>query len=408
MRPRMAATPWDKLQTLDGRWITAILVVAYFAVMLLLPRLAHLSHDRVWNMTGVAAMPTPFVDLGVVVDGSAAYRQQGAAWTEGTVAGYGYNYPHIWLYSNYLGLNERTLDYFGVALGLAFYAAALVMLGPLTWAEGGLATLCLLSPPVLLAVERGNIDLVVFVLLTIAVCFHRTKPVTALLCVVAGVLKVFPAFGLLALVGRPWKKAALWVGSACGLLLVYFLTRLPELHEIANATPHKSRLSYGACAVFIGLFSLAGPTDLHPTVLTATTYLKGYLLLGAVVALAVGFRPRGILGRTDADATREEFAFKLGAGLFLGTYLLGTNYDYRLCILLFCLPLLFHARRAATGALTKWAGTAVIILLIYLNWYRFSQETELREFLIKQALSWTLLACLTGILATLLFPKRAG
>ena len=396
---RMGKTPLEKkLQGLDGRWIAGGLVAGHFLFFLLVHTTTHLAYPRLWYLTGIQAMPAPFGDLGAIADGSEVYRTTGS--TAGA-PGALFNYPHCWLYAGYLGLNKSTLPIFGMAIAVCFYAATLFVLGKLTWFEGCLATLVLLSPSVLLGVERGNIDLVIFVLLALAVYFYRSPPVSVLIIVAASLLKIFPAFGLLAPLARPWRKSLPWIGLAAGFLLTYFVLDLRELRWISSATPHSSRLSFGACAIFIGLFS---PTshEMKPAL-----FIMADLFLTIVVLLAIWQRPRLTTVAHRPAWEREEFAFKLGAGLYLGIFALGTNWDYRMAMLIFCLPLLFRYRQL-DSALRIWANTALVLMLVYMNWFRFSQETELRELVVEQALSWGLLVCLTGILATQWLPPRGS
>ena len=49
----------------------------------------------------------------------------------------------------------------------------------------------------MLGVERGNIDLVIFSVLTLALAFRRLTPIHCLLISLAAILKIYPAFGLL-------------------------------------------------------------------------------------------------------------------------------------------------------------------------------------------------------------------
>jgi hypothetical protein len=67
-----------------------------------------------------------------------------------------------------------------------------------------------------------------------------------------------------------------------------------------------------------------------------------YAVIGAVIMLCVLLPVRP---RESQDAAADELhidAFRMGASIYVGTYLFGSNFDYRLMFLLFTIPQLMQ------------------------------------------------------------------
>src|ERR1019366_4123041 len=117
-------------------------------------------------------------------------------------------YSHWWLHLRDLGLTRADVMWLGLTLVGTFLCAALwrlrpQTLRPLLW-DG--AVLC--SSPVLLALDRGNNDLAIFVLLTPVVpCLLSGRPAWRLaapfLVTAAAMLKYYPAAAALVLLPAP-------------------------------------------------------------------------------------------------------------------------------------------------------------------------------------------------------------
>jgi MFS family permease len=121
----------------------------------------------------------------------------------------------------------------------------------------------------------------------------------------------------------------------------------------------------------------------------------------AVLLLAWRFRPE-IHSRFLGE--RELFAFRLGAGLYVGAFALGSNIDYRLIVLGFCLPFLFQLLWSP-DAVQRWALWALVGILLYAYWpVATAISPRMAEF-VKQLMTWSLVVCLMGLVfGTLMEP----
>ncbi len=257
----------------------------------------------------------------------------------------------------------------------------------------GLATgILLISPPVMTGIERGNGDLLIFSLLALALARRRSMPVATACVTVAAFLKLYPAVTFLALFRPPWRRSLPWVAGALALFGIDVLTGLGEVSQIRHGILHMQWFSFGTTPILIGLQrTMPGWFD----------YTRVFLLGSVLYVLVLGFsmliRPRLVVQR---QWERQLFAFRIGAPLFIGTFALGTNYDYRMMMLVFCLPLLFALVRQKSGG-SSWAWVALVSIIIYASWYFVFEDTYGMglQFYVKQLVGWMILASLTAILA---------
>lgn len=134
-----------------------------------------------------------------------------------------HSYSQWWFVFGRLGLTRDNNFLLGGLFVLTFFAAALTTLKPRDWREVLVATLCLLSPPVMMAVNRANNDLVVFTLVGFAALLvvrearWTSFAGVALLSIATG-LKFYPVVSGFALLGlRPLRR--LWpLVLAAGIL----------------------------------------------------------------------------------------------------------------------------------------------------------------------------------------------
>jgi hypothetical protein len=399
-----------RFRKLDGRWLAALIVLGYFSILILGHLLSHRPVYQVWQkIYQVPTLTESFRDLRDVAGGAEALHAGEDPWKPNAgVANWdpnGYdplhrpfNYPRWWLYTDHIGLNQQTLNGFGIGIGLFFFACAFFVLGRLTVTEGLLAALFLVSACVMMGVERGNNDLVIFSVLTLALAFRRLIPVHCLLICVAAILKVYPAFGLLTLVSQNWRKTLPWILASAGLLFVYFILNLQELQRIAAVTPHVWNLSYGSSVAILALHELylhAGRAPFDSKILAI-----GDLLMIGVMVVSVWKRPRFGSQINWPAWERELCSFRLGTGVYLGTFALGANFDYRILFLMFCLPLLFRLRRESNPA-QPWATTGLILTLVYANTFLL---LGFSEYVLKEVLMWGIVFTLTGLLSSTLLP----
>lgn len=274
------------------------------------------------------------------------------------------NYPRIWMYIHHLGLGENCTTAAGMVIIALFLAGLLIGLPRLNHKGVAFIIAAVASPAVLLGIERVNIDLFLFFILSLAVACVSTRPFFAWAAVVLTFeLKLYPIFGLLVLLR---KKASVFFGLMLAAFAYVFLRaicNMDELALIAATTPRSSYASFGI-RIFSQLMESYGPA----------AALAAQTLSCAVVAatLILSFRALGLsepdtLGETDTDPRRLD-AFRMGAAIYTGTFLIGNNWDYRLLFLIFTIPQLLDWRLHASPIVSR-AALAVLAATYLALWH---------------------------------------
>jgi hypothetical protein len=380
-------------------------VLALFSAAFLLAafdRLGWVEH------LGVPPMAPPFADLRVITAADQALREglDPMRTNPGDPWGRPMNYPRVWLLGARLGLTSSAtpalaaLLWFAGAAGLAWVAhQARTRLAALVFA------LAVLSPVSWFALERANTDLVMFGLLAgaAAALESRTK-LAATLLAAAAALKLFPVFALAALASSGRRSARRLAGLVGALFAVYLLLTLDDLALIAANTQHWPPISYG---VALAPRWIADNLSLSREL----TLAAAYLACGGVFAAAAGLRRRVRIDDTQAPASTA--AFRIGASVYVGSFLLGSNFDYRLLFLLFTLPRLCVWARVEEPVLRRAARFTLGVLLLMLwssLWRRGLARLPAGDALgraLDEGLTWSAWCALATGLILSAPPRRA-
>src|ERR1700690_1080128 len=185
-----------RLRDLDGRLLAGTLVVLFLAALL---SCRAVTGTTPWATVGVEPGDKSFVDLRSITSSWDCEHRGIEAFPHNPCDPFHRpaNYPRIWTRLGVFGLGEGGTGPLGAAIGIAFFVAAFAAAGPLTLGEGAVYGAALLAPATMLGVERGNIDLLMFALVGLGLLLVRRSPwAGGVPIVLAGVLKLFPAFAL--------------------------------------------------------------------------------------------------------------------------------------------------------------------------------------------------------------------
>jgi hypothetical protein len=387
--PRRRAGAWR-----DGRWILSGLLVVQLAVFFQFsPRYDYVQVARRW---GVLAIPPNFSDLVFIAAAGATLRAGGDPYQLNAFDPMKrpYNYPPLWLHlSWHTTVSPAVIAWLAVAMGAFALASFLWFLGPLSAGRGLLLGLLACSPPVLLAAQRANADLLMLGLVALGLGLLRRGHAVGYAGLVAATwLKLYPLFTLAVLWREP--RARRWrVGSVVALAgLAAFAAYAGYLGRIFANTPTGGLHSYGArVAAFWAEFFLAGQgwaVDL--TLLGRCCTLLAVAV--AALALRLSLSPRGPES-TSLDAGELD-GFRAGAAVYVTTFLFSVSFDYRLLFLLLCVPLLCSLAASRTPG-RGW-GIAGLILIFGLMWPNGLFWKPL--LLVKEAASWGLFFTLSYLL----------
>lgn len=322
-------------------------------------------------------------------------------------------YSHWWLRLGDLGLTRADNFWLGLAWVGGFFAVALAWLRPRSLREVAGYALILCSGSIVLAIDRANNDLVVFLLLAGVVpgllARHRVwRWLTVLWIALAAGLKYYPAAAALVLLaGDDPREVRRQLGLMGAALLLVGLSLRHDLANLGEMMPQPR-----------GLFSFGAQVIFSPLEWGGLQVRAAAGLLGAGIFI-LGWRSRWLAAWSapaDAAQRREYLHFVLGAALLCGCFWTGMNYSYRWIFAVWLAPWLWrqvvtsHESRAARNfsaglvivlLLALWSDTVMLTVLraaLFTTPYAVVEGWARTSFLAVQPLIWL---CFAGLLMTL-------
>lgn len=404
-RPRLDPTRGaaERAGLTRGRLVVVSIVAGYFVALFALG-----GHSR-WDVLGVPPSSPPFADTRSVTSAWECTRRGIPVLPPNPCDPYGRrpaNYPRIWLWPSRLGLGQESTVALGIFIAVVFFAAAVYVLPRgATSTEGAIYGLALCTPAVMLGVERGNVDLVLFTLVAAGAALLRAKPYTsAALILLAAILKLFPIFAAAAFFRRPERKAGLIGAGVLGLFGLYALATIDNIRLTARAVPQGDHLSFGLRRFTNWLADASDSTFawfsglVHERLGTVGLDVAVVAVVVAVVLAVRLVAPRAL---PAGGAQRELDLLWAGAAVYVCSYLVVRSWDYRLVFALLTIPqLLRWAReRRPVAIVTLVALFAVLTLDAW-------SETARAATLVQLLLFAGYLAALAGTLEPPRRPAR--
>lgn len=352
------------------RLFTVLLLVAVTAVGTLMTTRGYME---TWMMWQFSPMPQPFSDFRVITAGAESRREGHDPLVDNVRDPWKrqMNYPRIWQQLERFGVNQSHTVPIGIGLVGAFLVSMLLWPGEMTVGTALVLMAGLLAPPVMMAMERGNIELVVFALSALAIWTVRRPLVSAGFVVLAMVLKLFPLAGILILVRAGRRRFLQLFAAALALAAIYVAYSFRDFQAIDGGTPRSSTFSYGIHVA--ALMASERKFPFSPTEWNAT--LLGLRLLAGFILVA-GFvvdRLRPAPSIPDEETPQQD-AFRLGAAIYLGTFFLGNNWDYRMIFLLFILPQLWLWSATRSGIVRLPAVLTLLMAAVSLWSWRIEPK----------------------------------
>jgi len=323
-------------------------------------------------------------------------------------------YPRVWLALRWTGLEQGETLLFGAVIVTVFVLSLLLLLPRLSSAEGLVVAAAVCSPAVMFAVERANMDLLIFSGLALAAIVWRRGGAIAQYAAVGLVLlmavaKLYPAVALLAFLPARRRDTAAVAGAALLVFGAYVVATRDDIAAISRTATQGQYYSYGARILLGRVYhGVVGDEWGGNRALAQGLVLLAVILLGVALWLVVGRgRPTGLRRRAHSSPrapgsapmheTADLIAFRMGALVYVGTFLFGNSFDYRLVFLLLVLPQLLRwpAPREAAEALANPPRATVAVVLLELWIGTLSEQLRLWD----EVVSWTLAGMLLVLLA---------
>lgn len=358
------------------------------------------GYEATWRMWNVPALTPHFADLRAITHGgeSVARGYDPMVSNPGDPWGRRLSYPRIWqrLYS--LGIDSSDTTWLGIGLIVSFLVGVVLLIRDASNATIAVVCMAVLSPATLLAIERANTDLVIFFLAACSALVARRSASAASLGILFGfVLKVFPIFEVPLLLNQKKNVFALHAASIAAVSTVCILANAEDLKLISSGTPRGDDLSYGVNVAWMR----AGHSN--PGLAKYSWVLWLVLLAVSLCVVIRAFRSRRAV-HLDRPGSFDLDCFRLGAGVYVGTFLLGNNWDYRLIFLIFTIPCLMSWSGDATCVvrlLSRLSLGCVLISMWYLVLLRLVSLVRPGRFfwyVIDESCNWALFGMLLYLL----------
>jgi Glycosyltransferase family 87 len=384
-------------RAVPGRGIVLFSLYGYFVA--LIAQGGHLG----WEWFQVPATTPSFLDLRSVTSGWECTRKGIDVLARNPCDPFPRpaNYPRMWLWPSFLGLGQSSTLILGIVIAIAFFAGALALMGRVERFPDALVWVALLvSPAVMLGVERGNPDLIVFPIVVAGLLMLRARGAVAravghAALLLAAMLKLFPVFAFIALLRQPRRRAIVGGGLVVVGFGIYAVATLGDIETIHRVLPQEIYYSYGADVAvravtlwlsvhYASLASLGGHGPEQVVLWSAVA-------LAVVAAIAIAR-----LWRAPEETTAKELdLFLAGSAIFVGSFILEHNFDYRLVYLLLAVPQLLGWMRKSKLAAVVLFGVVCTLWVseVLSNGY----WTEHYPLPYDEVLTWFLFVTLLGM-----------
>ncbi len=312
------------------------------------------------------------------------------------------NYPRIWTAFSIFGITQAHTNIIGMTLAVVFYACFTFLVVPqITKKTAAVYIIAILSSAATFAVERGNNDLIIFIILALALWGFRkektlTNTISYLLILLAAILKLYPIYAFTVFLKEKKKSYLTDFSILFFIFLCYCMLTYNDLIIISKTVPQVVHWSYGRTVLFDYVANLIKVlTNRDIRLVGVLTKVASVIFSLAIIIFALIYSNRKKQNEKYSNHTYMN-GFRIGSSIFLGTFLMGNNWNYRLVFLLFCLPQLIEwSSLKLKISLAHVITTLILVSLWSALW--MDLENPLVVF-IKEAIDWIIVFGLTSLL----------
>jgi hypothetical protein len=309
------------------------------------------GYTQTWELWKVPTESPPFSDFRLIPGSAETFRMgiEPSVRNPGDPHKRKFNYPTFWRLFFYTGITQADTIWISILTIMLFFAGVFLFPEKLTVSNAMWMLLIVFSPASMLLYERGNVDLIVFFLCVAIVLAGDYSAYAAAALLIAGtVVKLFPFFGITVLL-RESRQRFIWLSAGClSVLLLYMYVTSESVSASWNLTMRGKDISYGANVFF---YRYGQALSQFFSQWFAGPQVDRILKIGPMILASILVFIAGVAGRRDQEplaisSERNLAAFRMGASIYIGTFLLGNNWDYRLAFLVLVLPQLLEWTRS--------------------------------------------------------------
>lgn len=356
------------------------------------------GYENTWKLWNIPVYESPFLDIQLIT-GTAESLEKGFDPTVYNPYDPGkriFNYPKVWYLFLNLGIGRRGAIPLAIASLVLFFVTLAVFPKPRDKFTILLLTAVTFSAALMLSYERANVDLVFFASTVIALLLLEVSaPASFFVMLLSIVFKIFPLFATGIYLDKKKNKSLLYALGAVAFTALYFALTWQNMVHVFSTTQKGKDLSYGMKVAFDYMEAKMGTAFSIPSIFP---YALALVLL--ILAVYLGYKQRHQLAEIDLRNLR---AFWAGAGIYVGTFLLGNSWDYRFMFTLLTVPALAEWVRQKGGGTVKIARITVVVLLIscwYLvlqKWFGTTDSAYNLVYAIDEIANWALYFGLTTL-----------
>ena len=268
---------------LNYKLILFLFIALYISIILSISFIYDVPYYQIWKFFGVPAKEIIFSDIHPFfvndfckinsVNAKDYYQQ----FTNCDNYKRLYNYMPIWVNFLKLGVHQRYSIYFGILFLLLFYLAFFKFISIKSSKDLFIYTLGILSPPAMLAVERGNTDLLIFFFCFVyMILLKKNNSISNILSYIliffSSLIKFYPIF----LVFIYFKRNLLNKIFGISIFLIftfYLIINLSDIYLVKENTQQTFFFSYGYNVLEVGLNNIFYKLNL--IFLASKNYLLG-------------------------------------------------------------------------------------------------------------------------------------
>jgi len=364
------------------------------------------GYEETWQLWGIPTETPPFKDFRLIPGSAESFRNGFEPSVNNPFDPNNriFNYPAFWRLFFYTNITQDDTIWIASTMIVFFFIGVMLFPQNLSIAGAIWMLFIVFSPASMLLYERGNADLIVFLLCAVAIyATGYSSNLTAGLIVFGSVVKMFPLFGITMLLKESKRKFIRLTLASVLFMAVYGLLTFKSQSSAWNTTMRGDGLSYGTF-VFITRFN-PNFQRYFPGFLSYDQWRLLFEAL-AVVLILISIIPAVRGARLLPLEDRNLAAFRMGATIYVGTFLLGNNWDYRLAFLIFIIPQLsqwFYLENRNQ----RYVAIGVMLAVILSCWHMvflldipfIPLENEIDRLVVfDEFINWLLLIGLTYLL----------
>lgn len=291
---------------------------------------------EVWKYLGIPSLSPTLLDLNIIATSTQSYLSGFNPYLENPFDAKDrlFSYPKIWLsIGEFLQLSEDINFYLFGFLMIIFFLAIVYFL--IHKYKSFYILVFFLSFPSFGAIERGQTDLLIFILIFFAL---YSKPIFQYLILsITVVLKFYPI-----LVFSKFIKKDITSIFKIGSIFLYMLFKYSEIELITKNLKTQYLNSFGLNSTYMVFSNLI---------------VDDYLIFLSTTFIAMFFCYSYLKKSNDNFASlvsinlekKIDSLFFAGISLYVGLFLVTSSYDYRLIFLFFCIPYLIKKKNSLSN-----------------------------------------------------------